>query len=136
VNVRSSRKSGTVIAQSYPEDMPVPVGTTVRISIAVPIPKPSPTRTPTPTPTPSAAGTPSMAPGAKECDKGVWAGSETSCALANAVAAQVDVKNKKTQRITAFSPSSNQEYPLECTYGRGFTCKGLEGNNVNVWLVA
>jgi len=53
VNVRSSRKSGTVIAQSYPEDMPVPVGTTVRISIAVPIPKPSPTRTPTPTPTPT-----------------------------------------------------------------------------------
>ncbi len=89
--------------------------------------------------TPSQASTPqtpSMAAGAKQCDPGVWAGPQTSCALANAVADQVRLDMTGTIVVQAFSSSSNQTYRLECTADRGITCNGLDGvQGVHVWLV-
>lgn len=67
VSVQSSRKTGTVIAQGFPENMPVPVGSVVQITVAAPMPEPvapptSRTPTSTPTPTPTRSKTPSSSP--------------------------------------------------------------------------
>ncbi len=87
-------------------------------------------------PSPAEPVTPSMLPGAKECDPGVWAGPQTSCALANAVGQQVDLTITEPTVIEAFSSSSNRNYRLECTPGEGITCTGLDGvEGVYVWLV-
>lgn len=109
-------------------------------------PTPSATPTPTPTPTPQASKpttpsvkppqTPSMDPAAKECDPGVWAGPRTSCGLANAVGKKVDRKMTGVTQVTAFSTSTQRDYTLECTAGKGISCVGLNGvQGVLVWLV-
>ncbi|GAA2183033.1 hypothetical protein GCM10009785_24870 [Brooklawnia cerclae] len=81
-------------------------------------------------------GTPSMLAGAKECDPGVWAGPQTSCVLAGAVAAEVDTTMTGSAEVEAFSTSSNRTYKLECVADRGITCTGLDGvDGVYVWIV-
>lgn len=92
--------------------------------------------TPTKSPTPSKA-TPSMQAGAKECNPGVWAGSQTSCVLANEVGQQIDTAMTGSVTIEAFSSSSNRTYRLECVADKGISCTGLDGvEGLNVWIVA
>lgn len=89
-----------------------------------------------PTP-PPARHTPAMASGAKECTPGVWAGQQTSCVLAGAVAAQVRLDMTSPVIVEAFSTTSNRSYRLECVAGQGITCTGLDGvEGVVIWLVA
>ncbi|WIY82070.1 hypothetical protein [Propionimicrobium sp. PCR01-08-3] len=95
------------------------------------------TQSPSPTPTPSAKVTPAMDAGAKECDSGVWAGSQTSCVLANEVAKQVDRAMTDSVTVEAFSSSSNRNYRLECSASEGISCVGLDGvEGLAVWIVA
>lgn len=81
------------------------------------------------------AQTPSMLPGAKECNPGVWAGPRTSCELANEVATKVAPKIAEPVVIKAFSTRTEREYRLECVPHEGITCTGLDGVEIYVWLV-
>lgn len=87
-------------------------------------------------PAPPAKRTPEMLPGAKECVPGVWAGPQTSCPLAEAVAAQVDLKMTDSRIVEAYSSITDRSYRLECVANGGITCTGLEGvAGVYVWFV-
>jgi len=77
-----------------------------------------------------------MLPGAKECLPGVWAGPQTSCPLAEAVATQVDLKMTDSRIVEAYSSITDRSYRLECVANGGITCTGLEGvAGVYVWFV-
>ncbi len=87
-------------------------------------------------PAPPAKRTPEMLPGAKECLPGVWAGPQTSCPLAEAVATQVDLKMTDSRIVEAYSSITDRSYRLECVANGGITCTGLEGvAGVYVWFV-
>ena len=101
---------------------------------------PEPTAEPEPqteqSPLPSIKHTPEMLPGARECLPGVWAGQQTSCPLAEAVAAQVDLKMTDSRIVEAHSPVTDRTYRLECVADGGITCTGLDGVvGVYVWFV-
>ncbi len=99
-------------------------------------PEPSVEDTPVIAPTPSKV-TPSMQPGAKECNPGVWAGSQTSCVLANEVGSQIKTDMTGSVTVEAFSSSSNRNYRLECIADSGISCTGLDGvEGLFIWIVA
>lgn len=89
------------------------------------------------TPASPTLGTPAMSPGAKECSTGIWAGPQTSCALALAAAAGVDKTMTGSTDVQAFSSTTNRTYTLRCVAGQGITCTGTGGvTGVYVWIVA
>lgn len=113
-----------------------PSSTAAEAPSEAPVSQAPPETTSAPVQLPKVKQTPAMLPGAKQCDPGVWAGSQTSCALANEVAQQVRLDMTGTVVVEAFSSSSNRNYKLECVAGEGITCTGLEGvQGVYVWLV-
>ena len=115
---------------------PAPAPTTAVAPTAAPEPTAEPEPEPEPAPEPTGFTSPSMLPGAKECAPGVWAGPQTSCPLAEAVAEQVDLEMTGAEIIEAFSPVTNQAYRVECVADEGISCTGLDGVvGVYVWLV-
>lgn len=118
------------------QDRTPTVSSTPTSPTPTPTSEPETSSTPEPAPAPVPSSTPVMAPGAKQCDPGVWAAAQTSCTLANAVAKQVRTDMTGSVVIEAFSSASNRNYRLECVAGQGITCNGLDGvEGLHVWIV-
>lgn len=87
---------------------------------AAPAPKPAPT--PTVKKTRPVYG--SIPASAKDCGKGVGAGSSTSCGLARAVAAKVPDWPPSSFTVTAKSPATGQTYTMKCSAAALTICTG------------
>lgn len=123
-----------VVTRAKPQPVPATSASAEPEESVAPAPEEQPTTEPVPLP---ASITPSMQPGAKQCDPDIWAGSQTSCVLANEVGSQIDPKMAGSVIVEAFSTSSNRTYRLECVADEGITCTGLDGvEGLNVWIVA
>lgn len=84
----------------------------------------------------SAAGTPAMHAGAQQCTEVVWAGEQTSCALAVELASQVPLDMVGTETIEVRSASQGRSMQLQCTADQGISCQGAgDAQNVLIWLV-
>lgn len=85
----------------------------------------------------SAEGTPAMQAGAQQCSEVVWAGEQTSCALAIELASQVPLDLTGVEVIEVHSASQGTSMQLQCTADQGISCQGLgDAQHLLIWLVA
>ncbi|HEX2855997.1 MAG TPA: zinc ribbon domain-containing protein [Propionibacteriaceae bacterium] len=70
--------------------------------------------------------------GATQCSATVYAGPDTSCPFAQAVAAKIPAHPHSVFEVTAKSPVTKKDYKMSCTSGTPIVCRG--GDNAVVYV--